>query len=124
MTGSIPPEKSKPLDTTLAAAVVAAIAHDPDLREQLRQVILTGESDAWQGQRGSPLGPRRHRQVVSRYVAAGDQRARIVGRRYLLRRDLLEEELLARGRAQVARCEVRETEHDDLAAELGLESVG
>lgn len=112
------------LSKAVADAVLEAARRDPQFREELRAVLLTGEADAWIDQSESQLGRRRHRAAVRAAVEAGDSRARIVGRRHLMRRDLYDATLLAHGRAQVATAAERETAVDDLAAELGLELVG
>lgn len=122
MTGNVLPPRD-PVVQTLAAGIVDAIRRDPQLREELREILLTGESDAWVDQAQSQLGRRRHRAAVRAAVEAGDDRARIVGRRHLMRRDLYETVLLQHGRAQVAMAVEREAATDSLAAELGLEVV-
>lgn len=47
----------------------------------------------WVGQKGSPLGARRHIAAVRRRVAAGEPGAAVVGRSYRLTRDALNAEL-------------------------------
>ena len=68
-------------------------------REVVRE--LTG-NNGMLGQVGSPLGPRRHAAAVRRRVAEGKPGAVIAGRRLLLTREALDEEL-ARLNARVKR---------------------
>lgn len=50
-------------------------------------------SGRMQAQKGSPLGPRTHRAAVKRRLEQGEGGAKIVGERFLLTPDALEEEL-------------------------------
>ena len=78
-------------------------------------------------QHQSPLGPRRHCTAVRRLVAAGEPGAAIVGRRYLLTREALAQELMRVGRATAATsAPQRASAQGDAAllARLGLRRVG
>lgn len=78
-------------------------------------------------QRGSPLGSRRHHEAVRRRLAAGKPGAAIVGRRHLLTREALDEELTRAGRAAMATpAPPRAGTPDDAALllRLGLRRVG
>lgn len=68
-------------------------------------------------QHASLLGPRRHAAAVRRRVAAGVPGAAIVGRRLLLSREAIDEELPARAR------KLADPDGALLAAELGLKVV-
>lgn len=62
---------------------------------------LGGGFDGWVDQGTSPLGSRRHRSIVGRRMATGRPGAAIVGRRYLLSKEALTEELEAMGKPPV-----------------------
>lgn len=59
--------------------------------------LRAGDQPDMVDQSKSPLGRRRHIAAVRRLVAAGEQGAAIVGRRYLLSRDRLSQELTSWG---------------------------
>jgi hypothetical protein len=63
---------------------------------------LRGVSDEWIPQDGSPLGNRRHCTAVRRRVAKGDLGAVVDGKRFLLSRGALQEEMRALGNSPAA----------------------
>ncbi|HOU24900.1 MAG TPA: hypothetical protein PLN42_11755 [Anaerolineae bacterium] len=69
-------------------------------------------------QQRSPLGKNRHCAAVRRRIAAGEPGAAIVGRRHLLSRDALDEELLRAGRPAAATSPPRRASAQDDAALL------
>jgi hypothetical protein len=87
-----------------------------ELAERVQRQLARAQ---WVAQAESPLGRRRHIGAVRRRVAVADPGARIMGRRYLLRPEAVDEELLLLGRRSVAKAEPR----DELAEELGLRVV-
>lgn len=104
-------EAIEPLLNALADKIVARLAAGtrPDMLDQA----------------GSPLGRRRHIAAVRARVARGDAGAAIVGRRYLLTRDVLEAELqlVAKRKAKLKKA----AQDDELAAareRYGLEQKG
>ena len=68
---------------TLAQTIAAAV---------VRELRQPGD-DQWIGQADSPLGSRRHNAAVRRRLAAGEGGAARIGRRHLLSRRALAEEL-------------------------------
>lgn len=72
--------------------VVAALRAAADVLEDRARARAASLSD-WIDQTASPLGRRRHCSAVRRFVAEGRDGAAIVGRRQLLRADLLGEAL-------------------------------
>lgn len=68
---------------TLAGAIAAAV---------VRELRAPGE-DQWVAQNDSPLGSRRHNAAVRRRLASGEGGAAALGRRFLLSKEALAEEL-------------------------------
>lgn len=97
-------------------ALVAAIADRVVER-------LGGEHEGWASQSESPLGSRRHRTAVCRRMAAGLPGAAKVGRKHLLSRDALAEELEALGKKSTAPKRETDDLEAKLRAELGLGGV-
>ena len=100
---------------TLARALAPALARA--IVAELR------DGEGMVDQTSSPLGARRHRAAVKRRLVAGEGGAAVVGRRHLLSREALTEEL-----ERVTRRPVKEQgappSAESLAAELGLRVVG
>jgi hypothetical protein len=100
---------------TLAKALAPALARA--IVAELR------DGDGMVEQGASPLGARRHRAAVRRRVAAGEGGAAVIGRRHLLSREALTEEL-----ERVTRRPVKDQgappSAESLASELGLHLVG
>lgn len=61
--------------------------------ERLEKQVQAGGLEGYVDQTESPLGPKRHCRAVRRLVSEKDDRAAIVGRRFLLSRAALKEEL-------------------------------
>lgn len=61
-----------------------------------------GVGDEWVAQQGSPLGNRRHCAIVRRRAARGDLGAVVDGKRFLLSREALREEMQGLGRTTEA----------------------
>lgn len=80
---------------------------------------LGGDGSNWVDQSASPLGPRRHRKAVCERLASGRPGASRVGRKHLLSREALEEELATKGRKKSTPKQGDELE-DRLRRELGL----
>jgi len=120
-------EQSEPLTSRAARALggsplEAALAQfAQDVARLVLDGLRAGSDPAWFDQHRSPAGNRRHCAIVRRRIAEGKPGAAIAGRRLLLSREALEEEL-ARGnkkRSKVAPADdVR-----GLADELGLRVV-
>ncbi len=81
---AVTPEVAHALRVLADWAAQAAAAADNDNAAPAAELLA---------QKGSPLGARRHIRAVRRRVAAGEAGASIVGRRYLLTREALNEEL-------------------------------
>lgn len=91
------------------------------LADRVAKRLLTSEQDGWVDQSASPLGPRRHRKAVTARVAAGAPGAAKVGRRHLLSKDALSEELSAIGKRKPKRAAPAEPSFEaKLRAELRL----
>lgn len=71
-------------------------------------------------QTASPLGNRRHCRAVQARIARGEPGAAIVGRRHLMSREAMDDELGRLGRRQVASIHHADA---DIDHELGLEGV-
>jgi hypothetical protein len=84
--------------------------------------LRAGSDPDWFDQSRSPVGNRRHCSIVRRRIAEGKPGAAIAGRRLLLSREALEEEL-ARGSEKPPKVDP-EADVRDLAGELGLRLVG
>lgn len=82
---------------------------------------LGGDGSAWVDQSVSPLGPRRHRKAVCERLASGRPGASRVGRKHLLSREALEEELAAKG-SKRRTIEQGDDVEERLRRELGLEA--
>ena len=61
-------------------------------------VALRGVNDEWIPQQGSPLGNRRHCSAVRRRAQRGDLGAVVDGKRFLLSRAALQEEMMGLGK--------------------------
>lgn len=61
--------------------------------ELLEKQVQGGLLDGYIDQKGSPLGPKRHCRAVRRLVSEGNEGAAIVGRRFLLSKSAIKEEL-------------------------------
>lgn len=72
--------------------------------------LRAGEFAGLIDQSGSPLGPRRHCALARRLISAGDRRACRIGRRWLIERSAIEQELGAPA-----------PDNNELLHELGLE---
>jgi hypothetical protein len=81
---------------------------------------LGGDGSDWVDQSASPLGPRRHRRAVNDRLASGRPGASRIGRKCLLSREALEEELATKGRKKGTPDEGESVEAR-LRRELGLE---
>jgi len=82
---------------------------------------LRAGSEHMIGQAGSPLGPRRHAAAVRRRVQNGQGGAVIAGRRLLLSREALNEELAALNAKTPAKATVPTV---DFAQKYGFRKVG
>ena len=118
-----PTQKSKPneCDPHEARTVFAAFARvlAPHLARALKDELRAGTDPDWIDQNISPLGNRRHCGAARRRISEGAGGAEQVGRRWLLTRAAIDEEL-ARGRRKRPEAEADVL---DLAAELGLKLV-
>jgi hypothetical protein len=76
---------------------------DDDLIEAIAERVerRLARSSRMQAQKGSPLGPRTHRAAVNRRLRSGEGGAAIVGEKFLLTQDALQEELDAHTRQQL-----------------------
>jgi hypothetical protein len=86
--------------------------------------LSAGSHAGFVDQAGSPLGRRRHINVVRRIVAAGQPGAAIIGRRHLLARERIDSELAAVAKRP---SKVRAAPVDELAElreRYGLEKLG
>jgi hypothetical protein len=86
------------------------------------QQLTAGSLPGFVDQGGSPLGRRKHIKAVRRLVAADAPGAAIVGRRYLLSKDALVQELAAQKPKERRRKPVDDLA--DLRAKYGFEKVG
>lgn len=92
------------MQDTAQAGLAALLA--PLAREIAHAVVaeLTAGSDpGWVDQAASPLGRRLHIRAVRRRTQAGQGGAAVLGRRYLLSRSALDDELAATGRTPTPR---------------------
>lgn len=80
---------------------------------------LGGDGGQWVDQSASPLGPRRHRKAVCERLASGRPGASKVGRKHLLSREALAEELAITGRKKSTPKQGDDLE-ERLRQELGL----
>jgi hypothetical protein len=101
---------------------------DDDLIDLIAQRVeqrLTRSNRAT-SQHGSPLGARKHRAVVRRRVERNEGGAHIVGRRYLLTPDALQEELARETTKNVEERRARKLRkaHDPELDQLQRELVG
>jgi hypothetical protein len=86
---------------------------------ELGAVLLAGNQDGWIDQVSSPLGRRRHCVAVRRRVAERAGGAAVLGRRHVLSREALTEEL-ARKPEKKAKPAAKPSVGDELRAELRL----
>jgi hypothetical protein len=126
------------LESFMLQRLVEALEHHPSILARLGRLAALAANDPTLGmvdQASSPLGRRTHRTEVRRLVAEGIDGAAIVGRRHLLRRDLVEAALRRLGSDALARYEARkgtaspdsnptdDADLGDILADLGLERV-
>jgi len=91
---------------------------DDDLIEAIAERVerRLSRSSRMQAQKGSPLGPRTHRAAVNRRLTTGEGGAAIVGGKFLLTQDALQQELAAKTREHKPR--QRKTTKSDQSPEL------
>jgi hypothetical protein len=98
------------------------------LADRIVAKLTAGERAGMVDQVSSPLGRRRHCAAVRRRVAAGNDGAAIVGRRHLLSREALAEELEAATKGKPSKAvATKKAPVDELAAlreRYGLERTG
>jgi hypothetical protein len=85
----------------------------------VRRALTAAADDGMVSQASSPLGSRRHCNAVKSRLEAGKAGAARIGRRYLLTRDALEEELAAAGASKPTAARA-EDPGDKLRRQLGL----
>jgi hypothetical protein len=89
------------------------------LSENLASALRAPNADSWVSQDGSPLGNRRHCAAVRRRMEAGDIGAAKQGKRFLLTREALANELCGFGAARTpAGVDGADSEPSDLEGEL------
>lgn len=69
-----------------------------EIARELANQLRAANEDGWVSQANSPLGPRRHCAAVRRRIGRGAIDCIIDGKRYLMTRDALHEELLSLGK--------------------------
>lgn len=81
-----------------------------------KTVSKMAASQVWINQKDSPLGPRRHCAAVRRRVGEGKEDATILGKRFLLTQEALNEEMVRA--CIVPPVKVREPELTDIEARI------
>jgi hypothetical protein len=106
-------------ETDAALAAFARVLAPFVAKEVVRE--LRGADGEMIGQAGSPIGPRRHAAAVRKRVANSQGGAVIAGRRLLLSREALEQEMALLNGKRPARSAPPAV---DLAAKYGFRKVG
>lgn len=102
------------------ALIVALDVFAARIADGVLQRLTTAQVIDWIDQARSPLGPRRHRTAVLRRLGRGEPGAVLVGRRHLLSKEAMNEEL---ARLTTKGPKPRAESVEALADELGLRMV-
>ena len=85
--------------------------------------LRCGDLPGWLDQSSSPLGNRRHAAACRRRIAAGDGTAAQIGRRFLMTREAVREELAAASAKTRPRVPAKPNVRAELERELALHAV-
>jgi len=116
------PKINFPERQLLAALTIVLAPFAEQVATILADRLRAGTDPDWFDQHRSPEGNRRHCAIVRRRIAEGRPGAAIVGRRHLLSREALEEELALAHKTKKPKLDP-DADVRDLAGELGLRLV-